>query len=317
MADKFITFLDLTKRSGNDAAVGLVEEVTTHAPELSVVRGRSIPGTSFKTKVRTALGKRAAGSGQLFRNANEGVDTTASTFAQKVSQCYFMDVQMQVDEALASGTGEGDSMGELLTDEANGAFQESSIELGSQFYDGTDDDDKGFPGLKAAAGTDLVVDALGTGSRSRVWFIWNDPKGVQFVFGNGQGLEVGEWERQQVTDANSKKFFAYVNNAKAWIGLSVQHSKSLGYIHSCNTAKPMTDALAAELMSKFPVGMKPNLCFMNRDAAFQLQKSRSATSITNSSAKAATGRDVFAPAPTETQGVPIVVTDSIVAADAD
>jgi hypothetical protein len=34
MADKLITLLDMTKRAGTDQAVGLIEEVTTVAPEL-------------------------------------------------------------------------------------------------------------------------------------------------------------------------------------------------------------------------------------------------------------------------------------------
>jgi hypothetical protein len=49
---------------------------------------------------------------------------------------------------------------------------------------------------------------------------------------------------------------------------------------------------------------------MSRRSAFQLQSSRSAT--TNATGKkSATGEENFAPMPEESNGIPIVVTDSI------
>ena len=40
MADKFLTLLDITKRNNADAAVGLIEEVNTVAPELMELKGQ-------------------------------------------------------------------------------------------------------------------------------------------------------------------------------------------------------------------------------------------------------------------------------------
>ena len=55
MADTFLTLLDMTKTNGTDQAVGIVEEVRTFAPEVNVISGRPIKGTTYKALVRSAL----------------------------------------------------------------------------------------------------------------------------------------------------------------------------------------------------------------------------------------------------------------------
>lgn len=308
MADKFLTLLEVTKRSGTDAAVGLVEEVTTYAPEIDVVTGRTITGISYLAKVRSLLPDKGA-----FRNANEGVEVGASTYEQKRFEAYFFDAQMQLDEAVIGATGQGDSLAELLQDEASGVVRQKMITLGKQFYDGTSNDAKGFPGLKSFANTSLVVDSTGSSTSERAWAVRLGPTGVHFIYGNQQGLNLKEWSQQKVLDANNKHLWAWVNNLSGYIGLSCAHSQSVGYVKNITSAsgKTLTDAKGSELVSKFPVGMKPTHWFMSRAVAFGLQASRSATSITNRSTGQSSGADVFAPEPTHLAGIPIIITDSI------
>jgi len=75
--------------------------------------------------------------------------------------------------------------------------------------------------------------------------------------------------------------------------------------------KGVTDARLGELLSKYPVGYRPDVWMMNRRGAFQIQTSRSST-VNGTAAKSATGNEVWAPLPTESNGIPIVITDSIV-----
>lgn len=310
MADKFLTLLDMTKRNGTDAAIGLIEEVNTVAPELESLMGRPINGVTYKIKKRTALP-----AGPAFRNANEGSDIISSTYAQDMAQCFFLDGQMRVDEmVVSSGVAEGNSLADILADEAAGVMQQKLVSVGDQFYRGQTANAKGFIGLKNLYdATNCEVDATGSsGSATSVWLVWNDLQGVHWIFGNNSGLEMGDWERQQVTDANGKAMHAYTNNLSGWLGLSFGHTRSIVRCKNLTnaTGKGFTDALGAEMLQKLPIFMRrsPNLkFFMNSTAELQLRKSRS----TVSGSKTDSGLLQFAPPATECHNVPIILTDSI------
>lgn len=312
MADKILTLLDMAKRSDCDPAIGLIEEVTTYAPELAVVGGRPIVGTSYMAKIRTGLTTKGA-----FRNANEGNELGASTYEKKRFDCFFFDSVMQIDEAvIRAAKGEGDSPEMVLADEAAGAIRANVNSIGTQFYNGTSSDAKGFPGLKSFANTSLTVDATGTGGTTyRAWLVNLSLQGVHFIWGNGEGLVMHDWTRQKVTDASSKHYFAMVNNLSGYIGLSCANTNSVGYVKNITSAAPLTDKLVAQAVSKFPVGGKPTHLFIERNSAFYLQNSRSFTSVTNSApgrrGESATGADLWAAFPTMAEGLQIVVTDSI------
>ena len=68
-----------------------------------------------------------------------------------------------------------------------------------------------------------------------------------------------------------------------------------------NIGKGMTDDLAFEALVKFPAGVAPDYCFMNRRALEQLRRSR--TKVTSP-----TGVPTL---PDNVAGVPIVITDSL------
>jgi len=323
MADKFLTLLDVTKMSGGDPAVGLIEEVNTVAPELMDLMGRPINGITFNNKKRTVLPR---SGGTVFRNANEGSDVAASTYEETRGSCYFLDIPIQVDEAVVnSGKQEGASSAEIFASETTGVVRQALISLGDQFYRGTTADAKGFQGLQATYDTtNCEVSATGSsGSATSAWLIWNDPQGVHWVFGNNSGLNLpAEWNRQLVQDTNSKKFFAYVNNVSGYVGLSVGHSRSIVRIKLLTAAKPLTDALVAEAISKLPIFMRRSSglkLLMNSVAQLQLQKSRSTVNVgtqdTTNGDKlnryAGGGILQFAPPPVESMGVPIILTDSI------
>ncbi len=314
MADKFLTYLEMTKLSGNDQAVGIIDEVNTVAPELASIMGRPINGLTYTAGKRTALPHQG---GSAFRRVNEGADIGSSTYDEILAQCYFLDGQLQIDEALVlKGNAEGRETPDILATEAVAALQEKFIQVGDQFYRGTTADDKGFAGIKSLYDTtNCEVDATGTpGSATSVYLVFNDIQGVHFIFGANAGLEVGEWQRQQVTaPVGGKKQMAYVNNARGWLGLAFGHSRSVVRIKNLTTAtgKGFTDALVAEALSKMPIFMrnqKSKLKLMvNSVAALQLQKSRSTTV----GSKTDSGILQFAPQPEESNGVPIVLTDSI------
>lgn len=309
MADKLLTLLEMSKLAGTDMGVGLVEENQTVAPELMQLGGDPLSGITYKIRKRVSL---PGASVTVFRNANEGSDLAASRFEQATGSCFYLDIPLAIDEQIVdSGIAEGMSRAEVLASEADGAFKQAIIAAGNQFYLGTTADAKGFAGIKSLYdSTNCEVSAGGaSGSASSAYVIWNHRQGVRWRWGNNQGLMTGQWAQQMLKDANSKSYIGWVNNVKGWIGLQVGHSQSIVRIKLLTTAKPLTDALVAEALSKMPISIRTDtanlrlLC--NSQAALQLQKSRSAT--TNNSAAPLQ----FAPQPTESNGVSLILTDSL------
>lgn len=320
MADTLITLLDITKQNGTDLAVGVVEEVRTFAPEINLIGGRPIKGTSYKSTVRTALP-----SGPAFRRANEGSDLIASKWDTRLNECFMLDAPMQVDEMVADASEFG--VDSCLAREAVGVFRQKAIALGAQFYYGTANDAKGFPGLQALYDlTNMEVTANAKGSlgatTSSAWLVVNAIDCVEFIYGMNNGLNVRQWMRQQVQDANSKKFFAWVNNLSGWIGLAFNYTRSVCRIKNLTafgTASSfgLTDNLVADALAKFPVGVVPTHLFCNRAQRLALQKSRTPiqTAGTGSAITSANGF-AYPPTPTDSNGIPLYVTDSITSIEA-
>lgn len=293
------TLLDIAKANGSDAAVGLIEEVLTAAPEVNFGAARTIKGLSYKTLVRTGLPT----SG--FRNANEGTVPSKSTWENRVIECFTLNPRWECDKAVADRHEDGAAA--FIALEAAGITRASMITMGSQFYYGTSNDAKGFPGLLAAYdSTNMVVDAGGStaSTGSSVWAVKFGPQDVQWVYGANGMLNVSDVTEARVTDASDNPYTAYVQEMLAYPGLQVGSKYSVARIKklTADSGKGLTDILIAQLLMKFPAGVKPDYLFMSRRSLAQLQASRTATTVTGAPA----------PFPTESHGVPIQVTDSIV-----
>lgn len=299
--------LDIAKLNGSDTIVGLIEETLTYAPEVQIMPARTIRGTSYK------IASRVSYPGVGFRAANEGSTPTKSEFENQLIECYILSGAVQADLAVARAYEDGEQAWKDI--ESVGVMRQAMIELGSQVIYGTTADAKGFPGLQAihtAFNSGLVVDAGGTtgGTASSVYGINTDTQGVQLVFGAGTTFELGEWRIENVGTASV--YPAHVANLTAWVGMQVGSKYSVGRLKdaTADSGAGVTDAKLAELLSKYPVGYRPNYWLMNRRSAYQLQVSRSASSVQNG-VKTSNGSEIFAPLPTESNGIQIVITDSI------
>jgi hypothetical protein len=297
--------LDIAKLNGSDTIVGLIEETLTYAPEVQILPARTIRGTSYK------IASRVSYPGVGFRAANEGSTPTKSEFENQLIECYILSGAVQADVAVARAYEDGEQAWKDV--ESIGVMRQAMIELGSQVIYGTSVDSKGFPGLQAihtAFNSGLVVGAGGSTALSSVYGINTDTQGVQLVFGSGTTFELGEWRIENV--GTSSVYPAHVANLTAWVGMQVGSKYSVGRLSAVgsDSGAGVTDARLAELLSKYPVGYRPNYWLMNRRSAFQLQSSRS-TAFSALGSKSATGAEVFAPLPLESNGIPIVITDSI------
>jgi hypothetical protein len=318
--------LDLTARTGNDSAVGLVEEIKMFAPELDIVKGRPVQGTSYRVCKRVALaggaGKVGEAQGKAFRKVGAGSTVGASKYIQEIRECFFVDGQMEVDEAIVQG--DDRSVEDVLAAEGAGQMRAKAMQIGAQFYYGTNADADGFQGLEAWVDSTMIIDAGGgaggctyngeTNKTGEVYMFVNDPQnGLGFVFGKTAGLQLGPWTRQRVSPTATTAKFAYVNNAFAWMGLELNYSLGLARIINIDDTHPLTDKLIAQALAKFPVGIVPTHIMASRWSRYLLQTSRAPVYTAGTSGSAITAATAlqFPQTPTESQGVPLFVTDSI------
>ena len=328
-----LTLLDIAKRSGSDREIGLIEDVVTFAPEIGVLPVRPINGVSFKSTLRTSYPTAA------FRTVGNGVTPVKSGYEQKLAECFYIDTQLQVPEELPAS--EDKTVGDVLTDEASGAVAGVGITIGAQLYYGTASDANGFQGLATFVGTaaTLNVNASGTGAvTTSVYLLYLDPKGIHFVAGRTAAATAGgdqplpsgepaivappfsmpEWKKQQVQIGTAGKVaMAYVTNFAGWIGLAYGSRYAAFRARNVSTASAasyFTDSLAAKLLSQVPLHIRNSgklRWFMNRDAAYTLQISRTVVSPSYMQGGAG-GALLAAPMPQECHNIPITLTDSLV-----
>ncbi len=303
------TILDLAKQRGNDIIVGLIEESIQTNPEMRIFPARTIKGTAYKTLIRT--GYPTAG----FRNANEGVPRTKSTFENRLAECFIIDSQVAADKALADVWEPGGAAAYQMI-ESEGVLEATQRRVSKSIYYGNSaaavvaglGDAKGFPGLiDAYDNAAHEVDATGTTAVTSVWAVKLGIRDIHIITGGDTVLDLmPDWRIETVYDANNNPFTAYCNSLMGWVGMQVGSVNSVVRIKNIGTddGKGMTDALGQQALELFPSGVSPDFFIMNRRSRRQLHGSRTPTGN-----NPLTPNQV--PLPTDIEGVPILVTDAI------
>lgn len=293
----FPTLLDIAKRNSSEVAVGLIDEAAQSHPEVMLGAARPVKGINYQTLVRTGVP-----TGNGFRNANEGNTPGVSTYINRLVECYIFNPQFQVDKAVADSSEDGAQA--YLAEEAGGVMEGSMQDLASQFYYGTAQNAKGFPGLVSLVDSSMEATASGTGSDcSSIWAVWWNPRGLQWVLGSGGSFALSDPTIIQARDGNGKVYSAYWMDLLARIGLALHDSQAIGRIKNIEPDNKCTDDHIAALLQLFPTRVPRSelVLYMNRRSLGYLQASRTATNSTGAPA----------PFPTEAFGVPIQVTDAI------
>ena len=316
------TLLDVQRLRNSDVEVGIIQENTAGAPELTTLPVRSIAGTSYRTTVVSGQ------SGGGFRPANQGVSLGKPTYEQRLVECFLYEHPIELDVATQMAS-MGDSVADLETLEMQQGALTLMQKAGRQIFYGTAQDANGFSGLKqftpkiAAAGSSaFFVDATGSTSAtaSSIYAVRAGIKDVHVVLGGGSGLNFGEFMDQQLTDGQNRKYMGRVAGLTAWIGLQIGSVNSVGRIGNltAQSGKGATDALLAQLFQFFPTGAKPTHIFMSRRSAFQLAQSRPKTVYFTPGVGNAPGGTVATSDYTVADflGCPIIVTDQILETDA-
>lgn len=303
-------FLDIVKANNADMMVGLIDESIRLHPEISLADTRTIPGISYRTLVRTALGN-TAGS---FRRANEGSAPPVHTYENRLVECYVSEPRFQSDRAVADAYVDGAAA--YIAMEVGGTLEGEMQALAKQFYygaSGTLGNAKGHPGLiDSYDATNMVVDAGGTTANmgSSVWMVRFGPQQVRWVLGAGGRMSFSPVRIESLIDPNdsTKRYDGYVQTMVFRPGLQVGSYWSALRIKklTADSGHTLTDALLYSALALFPAGTQPDVILMTRRSLNQLRASRTATNITG----------MPAPFPTDVVGlaglnIPIKVTEAI------
>lgn len=150
--------------------------------------------------------------------------------------------------------------------EGTGMINAAFLTCCSQMYYGGDA--KGFQGLANFVDSSLVVDATGTTANgaSSVWALKFGPSDVQLVIGGNGKLELSDVRVGDASDANGKRFTAYIQEMLTWVGLQVMSKWSVGRIKNLTTqnGKGLTDNLLSTFLEQFPTGHTPDVFVMSR-----------------------------------------------------
>lgn len=311
-----LNLLDVAKLNSDDRMIGLIEENLTFAPEISFFPAEQIEGTEYRTIKRTGFPTVA------FRSVNQGVVPSKSSFEEQLHQCYVLSGRIECDVAAQAALKGGMARYEMI--EASGVVRASMIKLGSQIWYGTTSDAKGFPGLKAITPKDATIcpavyDATGTTATtaSSVYGVKFSTQDVNIITGNNATFNLGAFRDESIIDAGgTNKLPGRVADLMAWVGLQVGNINCVGRI--CNltadSGKGLTDAVLSQWLEKFPVGYMPDEIWMSRRSRGQLQRSCTVTLFGQGAGRPS--QPNIAPIPTEYDGIPIRVTDSILNTDA-
>jgi hypothetical protein len=312
-----LTLIEVINRNSASPLVGLIEDVTTYAPEWGILPAVRHPGTSYKVARRVNL------PAIQFRAANQGVSTSVSKLKQEVKDMAFIDGIINIDEMVWDA--DAGLSGSLWEMETSGLLHSLSILIGQQTWYGTGADTAGFLGLRSQLSGSVQA---GTGANTTSAYLIDvgGRNGVRYDIGENGNVALSEPKRQQVLDASLKPYFAWVGNLRGYVGLNVMSQFGVYAVTGINpsvtsTTNVLKDSQAQQLMASIPfIRQTEDLrWFMNKQAYALLQQSRTSVYSVGASngynylsqTADASGRGAYSPAPTHLNGYPIHVSESI------
>lgn len=308
MADALVTLADMVLLNDVSVVDRGATDIFNDAPVLAALMAElASHGTDHKYLKET--GAPTVG----FRAVNVGRDHGKPTDIWVTEALKVLDACFDIDCKLADSNPRG--VDYVMARQARRHLRAAFAAAELQIFNGTGADAAGFSGLKDNAGLNGLADAMvanggasGTGVFSDVWMLRSTPDltDVAVIIGNDGGIEIQPYVRQQVEDADGKKYPAFYQQIDGWIGMQIGGAKSVGRLCNINhangaTTNLLTDDKLSELFEKFDETAPPTHIVMNKRSRKQLQQSRTATN----------GTGAPAPWPTEWEGIPIISSKSV------
>lgn len=302
MADAFLTTSEVAKFNDSDLDIGILSEVLNNAPVLSALAAKSIAGVTYNYLKETA----APNVG--FRSENAGRENSVGSYTKVGVDLKILDASYYLDIAVAEADERGASA--ALATQAVSHLRAAMFHAEKEIINGAETGGfGGFADQISALSDAMCVNAGGStaDTGSSVYAVVSSPSEVSVVWGQSGEINVGDTVVQK-HDASTGSYPVYYTPISAYCGLQVGTDYSLGAIRNLteDSSAKLTDDMIADLLSKFPSGVRPSMLVMNRRSLAQLRDSRVASHPT--------GAPVNFPA--DSFGVPIVVSDGVISTEA-
>lgn len=282
---------------------GIVDEVMPQVPELPqfpVLRLES--GLTYTSWFLVELPTTG------FRKLGDGIAASKGRYEQREFKCFLFSGRAEAERAAAAA--EQGGMTSLEAKATKGTMLSALVELGQQIFYGVANEADGFPGLKAFTPFGGAYTHNATGSTDNtatsVYGVKFGEDYAQLIHGMGDPFALGDFRDQDITGNNGLPVPGRVADLEGWLGLQLKHKASV--LRVCNitaqSGKGVTDTLLGDALDLLPTGIQPDVWFMNKRSRTQLRKSRS------------TPENVYPDMPTDSNGIPIITTDTILNTDA-
>ena len=314
MAETYATLAGLVQFNDQNLADLDVTDLLQDAPLLAVLHAQGASNGTLHKYLKLTTASSAA-----FRAANAGLSKTNSADTLVTDTLAILDGSFPVDVALAQEAKNGVSA--YLQMELMRTMKTVFSTAEKQVIYGTGNDATGFAGLSDDAQLDAVADAMvlnagGTTAdvQTSVFLLRSGADDVSYILGNDGNIVVDEdpqivpWTPVESSIATYPAYYTAVNGYSGFqIGGAFSAARICNVHETDNAgANALTDDMIYDALALFPAGRQPNIITMNRQALKMLRASRTAVNQTGAPA----------PRPTEVEGIPIVVTDSIVSTEA-
>ena len=290
------TIADIIKLRDQRIA-GLIDDATKSYPLVATIPAIAVSGTTYN---HPNISADPAGS---FRTENAGKTATKATINSQSVTLKYWDASMgPLDVQVAKADHNGPE--NAITLATSSALRGGMAGLEKQIIYGTDatfGDTAGFVGFFQLIDSTMKVDAGGTltGAGTSVWLV--NYEQTKLILGNDGTIAQDDVVFGPAFDGDGKQFFAYSQNIGGWSALTGLRINGLAQIHGLDTVKTLDDDLIYDALSLFKVGHAPNAIVMSRRSMKQLRASRTATN----------GTGAPAPLVTEVEGLPVMITDTI------
>lgn len=306
------TLADVQLATGTALDTKLVNDVATDTPLLNMMPCEVIKGTSIITRHVTSIPK--IGPNPL----GAGVPVTRSHFKQKRAECHHFGGMIEVQKALAEADPRG--KGALIAEEAKLSTGGALFTIEQNMIYGNAMDPDGMPGILDGIGDHMTIsidpahntDATREHGGASVLALRLKPEDITLMFGNAKALNFEPVEKVttpcETRDGKPGKMTVYQQELSIWCGVTVKSEFSAARLVNESATNPLKDEALADLIALFPASKQPTVLVMTKKTRARLQKSRAAAMGYQ---KKTSGQTPYAELPTEYEGIPIVVVDTM------